>query len=489
MKKLVSISICLFLGTQLLLAQNVLKFELNEKRNDVIYLEFNDKNELFYFVDNNCNLSDSKKNGNGKENQINIYMKWMNPLKYKITWQDTSFIDERDIAINDFITLLVNQFGAPLVNNNSTTDIKSNYDILGIDETTNRCDTTNFKDFNLINLDRILCENDTMLDSNSIQFLNQFMDSLKLYEDLVCTDVSSKTREIYLTLFNYKNIDEFKNSETGFEMKYKELQEIDQNFKIIDKLKKYLEDNIDLEAFKEELLKVYFTATISNYLEKSSVKLNQDKQLVEKLKPIFPIFTEYMTNKSAKYSDYIKMRTIEFENGKKMQTVMIIHEYVFNFDTKEFSLKSEVLRKKISFQKYDLFDIFVSTGIIYSNATLPSYGVDNDFIVTKKYIKTYNPGVALFLNFNIRISRYFSPLFQMGINPTKKSPFLLLGTGFLIPVANFAISGGPIWTWNQTLDKLTVGQKIGSTTDLENDIKYNFDLVPKGWYIGIQYKF
>lgn len=487
MKKLVSISICLFLGTQLLLAQNILKFELNEKKNDVIYLEVNDKNEVYYFVDNKCNLLDSKKNGNGKDNQINIYMKWMNPLKYKITWKDTSFIDERDIAINDFITLLVNQFGAPLLDQNpsKTTRITPS-------KKSDSINKIEFKDFNLLYLNRYLCKNDTMLDPNSIQLINQFMDSLKLFEDLVLMDVSTETQYIYSTMYNYKDIRDFNNTETGFDMMSQKFKEIILNFDTIAKLKKFIENRMKIEFNKDELLQIYFTATITNFLEKSIIKLNHDKQLVEKLNPIFSIFLKSVEEESVKHRGYYKMRTIEFENGKKMQTEMIIQEFELNKETDKLTLKSEVLRKKISFQKYDLFDIFISTGLIYSNSILTSYGVDNignDFILTEKEIKKYNPGAALFLNFNIRISRYFSPLVQIGIDPTKKSPFLLLGTGFLIPVAKFAISGGPIWTWNQTLNKLTVGQTIGATTDLENDITYNFDLIPKGWYIGIQYKF
>ncbi len=491
MKKIVSISICFLLGTQLLLAQNVLKFELNEKKNDVIYLEVNDKNELFYFVDNKCNILDGQKNANCRDNQINIYMKWMNPLKYKITWKDTTFLDERDVAINNYINLLVNQFGAPLldiINQEKVDRGKEN----GNDNNQNSINRIDFKDFQLLYLNRYLCKNYTTDDTTSIKLINQLMDYLKELDDLVNEDISSKTKDIYWTLYNYKDITDYYNTETGFDVLSNKLDVIIKKFENVDQLKKYIENNMNLIVFNDELLKIYFAGTITSFLEKSTVKLNQDKQSVEKLKPVFSIFSKSVENQSVKHRGYFKMRTIDFENGKKLETEMIIHEFEFNKETKELTLKKEVLRKKISFQKYDLFEIFISTGVLYSNATLTCYGVDNagnDFIVTKKEIKKYNPGAAMFLNFNINISRYFSPLLQIGIDPTKKSPFLLLGTGFLIPVAKFALTGGPIWTWNQTLNKLSVGQTINATTDLENDITYNFDIIPKGWYIGIQYKF
>src|SRR5690606_4204682 len=70
--------------------------------------------------------ADSKKSINGKmtfslknDNSCNIYLKWINPLKYKLTWKDSTYIDERDKAINDFINLLVAQFGTPVTSLNN----------------------------------------------------------------------------------------------------------------------------------------------------------------------------------------------------------------------------------------------------------------------------------------------------------------------------------------------------------------------------------
>jgi len=39
------------------------------------------------------------------------------------------------------------------------------------------------------------------------------------------------------------------------------------------------------------------------------------------------------------------------------------------------------------------------------------------------------------------------------------------------------------------LNTLSIGQSIGSTTELENDLKYEFETKPAGWYLGIQYSF
>jgi hypothetical protein len=92
------------------------------------------------------------------------------------------------------------------------------------------------------------------------------------------------------------------------------------------------------------------------------------------------------------------------------------------------------------------------------------------------------------LVFNIG-SKHFAPTLQLGLDPTKKRPFFLVGTGFCIPSKQLAFSFGPLWTWDPTLDKLSVGQQVTNSTALENDIRYRFAEKPKGWYFGLQVQF
>ncbi len=67
---------------------------------------------------------------------------------------------------------------------------------------------------------------------------------------------------------------------------------------------------------------------------------------------------------------------------------------------------------------------------------------------------------------------------------------MLLGGGVFIPASKFAISGGAVFTWQQSLKTLKVGDSVKSTTDLQNDIEYGlFDIRSKGWYLGILYNF
>ncbi len=490
MKKIFAISICFILGSQFLMAQKPIKFEIKEKKKNVIYLSLSDdKKELESIVSDSENEKDSKKTENSKDNSVNIYFEWINPLKYKLAWKDSTMVDERDKAVNDFVSLLVAQFGKPVSELNipesafiSELNVNDSTQIEGIE----------FKDKELLLLLIHLRANESLLNKNDkgeIYKLNIFFNSLKKLDDLVSENVSDSSLKFFSDLYDYKDIKDFNDK---FLTQTKEFESIDAKLSKTEAERNSISDKIKTLTIEDKMLQSYANAVLSSYLEKSLLKLNADKKIITKLKPILEIVKSSIERKSSKFDEYFKIRNLSFNNGEKIETILTITEYEFKKETTEFVKKAEVLNKKLVFQKYDLFDLSASTGLFYGNSTLTGFGVANDgtsFKVTEDNLNKNNAIAAVFLNFNFKTSRYFSPLFQLGIDPTKKRPFLLFGGGFSIPAARIALSAGPIWTWNQTLDKLTVGQIINSTTDLEKDIKYKLEVDPKGWYLGIQYNF
>lgn len=485
MNKLITISFCLLLGIQYLCAQKTLELEIRDKKKEVIYMNI-DNNNLEFFIDNNNNENDSRKNVNSKENHINLYLKWANPLRYKLTWKDSILDDERDKLINDFVSMLVGQFGSSVTDLNiaksqltDNNDLNENEEIRGVD----------FSDKDLLLLLVHLRANQRVFVGNEIESLNDFFKQLKTFDNGININVSDEANNIYLALFNMKNFNDY---EKNYQLHKDLLETISDRLSSFDKDIKILSDGFKKLSISDTLLKSYTDAVLKAYFERSMDKLKNDKKIIEKLKSIFNIIDSSIVNPSSKHSGYFKIRSVDFDNGNKLETVLLISEYEFKKETSEFSKKSEILNKKFVFKKYDFFDISVSTGLFFGNTTLRGYGVSNDgttFTVTEDDINNNSAVAAIFLNFNFKTSRYFSPLFQLGVDPTKKRPFMLVGTGFSIPVAKLAISGGPIWTWNQSLKSLKVGETITSTTELEKDISYKFDASPKGWYIGIQYNF
>jgi len=488
MKTIFTFTVCVLIGTHFLNAQTT-KIELKEKKNQVIYLSLNENNKLLSSVDNNGDVIDAARNAKGKDNQINLYLKWINPLKYKLTWKDSTLIDERDKAIAEFINLLVGQFGStvsslnvPSANFTSTDAKAKSEEIKAID----------FKDKDLLLLLIQLRSNQNRLKAEEKSILNEFFEKLKYLDDLVSKDISALSTEIYSNLYGFKDIYDYNDKDNGFSKQSKSVSNLEGDLANIESIRKEIADKLKGIAIGDEMLKSYFGVILISYLEKSLTKLNTDKKIIEKLKPILKIVENSTANELSKHKGYYKIRSVEFDNGEKLETVLTISEYEFKKENSDFSKKGDILNQKFEFRKYDIFDVSVSTGIFYGNTTLKGFGIANDgtnFTVTEDNINKNTAVTAVFLNFNFKTSRYFSPLLQIGIDPTKKRPFMLIGTGFLIPVARIAISGGPIWTWNQSLDKLTVGQTISSTTDLEKDIQYKFDMQPKGWYLGIQYNF
>lgn len=484
------------MATQFLNAQNS-KIELKAKKNQVLYLSLNDNNELLFNVDNEADALDAARNAKGKDNQINLYFKWINPLRYKISWKDSTLTDERDKAIKDFTSLLVSPFGASVLEQNQPEGTQKGYNNTNkvAENDTLKILDCSFNDKDLLLLFNYLKIKESSLNKNKggeIYSLNRFLALLEKFDESNSVNIEAKSKKVYSTLFDFKGVSDYNDTEKGFVAQSKKITSLEESFSTINGLRKNVSETLISLSINNELLKSYINIVVSSYLEKSLIKLNNDKKIIEKLKPILKIVENSIANESIKQKGYFKTRSVEFDNGKKIETTITISEYEFKKETADFSKKGDILSHNFEFQKYDIFDVSVSTGIFYSNTTLKGFGIANDgsnFTVTEDKINKNTPITAIFLNLNFKTSQYFSPLLQLGIDPTEKRPFMLLGAGFSIPVARLAISGGPIWLWDQSLNEFSVGQAISSTTDLEQDIRYKFEIEPKGWYLGIQYNF
>ncbi len=490
MKKILIINILLLLASQILYSQKALTFEL-KKNNDVIYLSLDSNNKLLYFTSNKNNETDSPKDINTKNNSINIYIRWINPLRYKVSWRDSIKPDDRDKKITDFVNLLVNQFGSSV----SSLNIPSIAAIIPPpSEDPNNINIYDFKNKDLLLLLLYLRENQCLLNNkNEISNTNNLLNNVNTLDNYISDDISIKAKDIYMALYNYKEINDYSENINTQKQLFKDLQD---NLSHNEESRKGIAEQLKTLSIKNATLKSYINAVLSGYLKETQVKVDNNNTIITKLKSILDLIDESTKaeNESFKYKGYYKIRSIEFDDCKKLETLLNITDYNFNNQTNKFTKNSEIVSKLIVFQKYDFISISVSSGIFYSNTTLKSFGVSNNstgqFIVSEANITKYNSVSAIFLNLNFSFkSRYFAPLLQIGIDPTKKRPFMLIGGGFSIPSAKIAFSAGPIWTWNQNLNKLSVGEVISSTTDIEKDIQYKFDLQPKGWYLGIQYNF
>jgi hypothetical protein len=489
--------------------QKVLDFH-GEKINDSKIYMMLKGNEIEYFT-----LSKTEDGKTGiKTNQVftlkdgnycNIYMHWLNPLKYRTTWKDSISVDDRDKAVKDFVDLLTNQFGSAIREGNKAKsaqdlensklavqkdlkqkpDIKETY-LTGLEKGFNNLDLTNLFIHLYFNLDS--------LKEDERQKINELIPILVKLDENNEININKQLDEIFMSLYSETDPEEAKNMADKCRLKIKDFEKF---FKEdIDDQRKLVSAKLKELKIRNALLNSLTMLSINKFLDEVNTNLINNKKLVIKLNPILEIIDSSIRDRSInpETTDYYRIKNLSFEPGKKFETVLTVSEYTYKNDTKEFIKGKDFITRKITFATYDPVAITVSTGIFYSKTTLKGFGIATsaagEMTVTEDDIKKNNPVTAVFLNFNFGLgSRYFAPLTQIGIDPTKKRPFLLMGAGFSIPSAKIAFSFGPVWTWNPSLNKLSVGQTIASTTALEKDIKYEFDVQPKGWYLGIQYNF
>ena len=190
----------------------------------------------------------------------------------------------------------------------------------------------------------------------------------------------------------------------------------------------------------------------------------------------------------------IGLRPCPYLLGKSIKVKISLSPRELSKDDLSLKDKAKIKEHDILIQKYDFITPKVGTGLFYSSATLNGFGVStndqDELIVTKDDIERNTAVTGVFLNLNFDInSQFLSPLLQIGVDPTKERPYLLLGGGFSIPVSNFAISAGPIWTWEAELNNLSLDDVVSSTSVLEEDVSYKFQTKPRGFYLGLNYSF
>lgn len=427
-------------------------------------------------------------------NSVNIYFKWMNPLRYRIAFKDTTYTSPSDVAINDFMKNLSlldvtktsvgeKGLGGDNIKNinatNSTGPIKGS-DILSTGS------VFKTKDLNLLML-QYLRASFPSADSSSIQ---TFFSKLHDLENAHLRNIPAEVKKNFNTLLEISEYDKVakvvKEVKEDGPDKYQEL------FEKVAAAKKYFAPLY----FKitDKYLETYTHSVVESFLEEVSKQEESDKILVGKLDVVLDIMKESVAVELDEgKKGYFNIKNISFKDGNDFESAFTVSSYELDKDKNEFKKKESFASAILIFERHEPIKISVSTGILYSSSRLTSFGVaeaNGAFTVSENTIdrETAIPGVFLNFHFNLG-SRYFLPLLQIGADPTKKFPFLLLGGGVAIPSTKFAITGGPMWTWNQRLDKLVVGGSVASTTDLEKDIKYKFDSKPKGYYIGLQFNF
>lgn len=477
-----------------------LEIDVHPKKNTAFYIKVNPAaNSVSYFLAEDAN--DAKRRIGGKANSINLYIEWLNPLKYGLIWKDSLKVDPRDKIIGDYISVLAGQFGSGLTSLNSTGSSqilasamaaapapKAGVAAIQIPVSLNSPKLNSLYIQLALSQDKFTGPEVTILDKFTAEVAKLDVANNVNYKGTLSTvfqallEVSSQSQAV-----------------TELKTQKNAIKTFPTDFKNYDLLIKTVTTSSDLISFSDPsltLLNGLFKSTMAEFISESKEKLAAAMTANEKLKPVIKLFEESLNNESNNNNakGYFPVREIEFEDGKILHTGLTISENTYDANTLLLSSKASFFECTFVFRRYDPIKISISTGLFYATTSLQSYGVadkDGSLIVAKENIDRDKALTAAFLNitFDIFKSRYVAPIVQLGVDPTKKHPFLLFGGGLTFPSARFAITGGPLWTWEAKLNDLVLDGTVKSTAELEKDVSYEFKTKPKGLYIGLQYNF
>ncbi|UKT65099.1 hypothetical protein [Pedobacter mucosus] len=434
------------------------------------------------------------------DDYANINFKWKNPLKYSYTWKDELVDDEQEAAMKEFLKLTM-----PLFNLSSDNTAGGN-NSLGLAAVKSAAGVSpvivnaNFKDYDLIVLYTLLVSYQDKFTKEEREALNRFTVKLQALESTDTESYKTDAKKTFLELFNVNDPLQISKAGKDGVADIAETNLAGWNTSLEQNSKAYelAKDEFGKVSFTDANSNALFQAGIAKYLTKSKDMNASSKSAIAKLPPFIEklkksVDGDYSLFSFAQHNSMSRVRTIELEEGKKIETVLTIDKFKVASDGISIEKDKSTTYKKLIFRRYDPTTFSVSAGIFYGSTSLVGFGTstaNGETVVTQDTINRNTVVPALFGNFTLGVkSRYIAPTFQIGIDPTKRRPFLLLGGGLAFPVANMAITAGGIWTFEPTLNKLKAGDKITSTTELEKDIKNNFKIDPKGWYIGLQYNF
>lgn len=448
-----------------------------------------------------------------KRQNFNFYLSWINPLKYKLSWIDSISVDESYRQMELFVSSLrfvlnleassvsksVSQsdIGKGNVNDKSRKEqektVEDVANIIEIDIPSKELMSPDIQDFYFF----LSLTDAKDLDNSDRKTINDMRKEIEDFDKNNFLDFKDFYLESLSTLVGLESAETAKLSVNSIKgsLKYKEDNLIKKPVSIAKFKNQVATISLQNKVFEHQMKR-----RLQSAIADAEARVNSEHDLKDKLKPLIAIVDKSLEDPSRNIdfdsSEFFRSKSLNFNTGEQLSSRIVIREYSFDEKSLSFSPLDEEFTKEFVLRKYNFIYPTFSSGVFYSDTEIVTYGLSNsdnsnEFLIGQDTLRKNTAVVAAFVNFNFDLnSDFFHPFFQVGIDPTKIRPFLLLGGGFFVPASKFAISGGAVFTWEQSLETLKVGDSVKSTTDLQNDIRYGvFDVGVKGWYLGIQYQF
>src|ERR1051325_1705432 len=256
-----------------------------------------------------------------KGNFSNIYFNWLNPLKYHISWVDTSYADDRDKTVEDFMSLFVGQFGSDLSDLNTKSKVnlmeKYNLSVAFTPGSDTLYSPENFTDMGLLNLYLQLRINQPRIKQNEFLVINNILQELDNLSKWASTDIISGAESSFLNLFQ---IEKLADASEAIINEKKNVVGWENTFKSIKDSQTQLKGLLEKLEMKDPFLLLYTRNMISNYLKSVNENLERGQAVIAKLKPCFDILENSLKQESKKEDGYFLNRHVDFDDGKVLET-------------------------------------------------------------------------------------------------------------------------------------------------------------------------
>ncbi|MGL1902528.1 MAG: hypothetical protein OCC49_10360 [Fibrobacterales bacterium] len=427
-------------------------------------------------------------------NECNIFIKWMNPLKYQIKWQDKAFENKNSKVIKEFMNKL-SLPGVPKLNTEFVATTK-NSESISQDPSINE-KHLNYTNTNLVMLQILngLHDAKTKTDKdNKSKQINNLVKEVQRIDSLTSIDYHNIVNQFTKKLFNITNrelvrgsIDTIKKSLNRY------THQFDTAYILLAQLGHKLpqKDTTD----ENNSLNVLVSSSFVNFKYSVLQKISDFKGLTKGLSSIIDIMEKSLVPKSEENApnDFVFVRALDFESNENLDVSLTITLFEYNEKDIAFKERETIAQNTMIFSPYDFFNFKVASGAFYSNTTITKYGYKQNgtgqYIITDENIERGQPSVAMFMNMGVDLlySQYVVPCLQIGIDPIQTHPFLLTGFGVTFEQIGVTVSWGGTWIFEPKLKSLNVGDVITETTQLDKDLQYDYMSTPKGWYFAVVY--
>lgn len=271
---------------------------------------------------------------------------------------------------------------------------------------------------------------------------------------------------------------------------------------------KSLADRVDdlvkaIEAINCQSDKVFlYKHTIVSMLKEVKDQQQEQTERYVLLQKMFALFGRAYDEAMASTTDpassewYIERNTLSFPQHRVTFYELSLFEVGYHVKDGDIvpTAKKLIAKKTIRFRHFRRFIPEVSAGVAYTGLQYPQYKTDVDD-AGNHYVASAGNDLVKRINFTAMINfNYFipnaglHPFFQLGAGTNLENPVLFTGFGTRIPVKSnqrFAVSVGAAFGFIKQLDKLKLGEKVIGEAALEQDLKLQLDPMPK-LYVGFQ---